>query len=124
MAEFDTIFVGGRVIDGTGEPAFRADVAIAEGRIQQIGRLAGVRAARVIDLQGMVLAPGFVDMHTHSDSRLLAYPRAEPKTMQGVTTEVIGQDGLSFAPVDARTMDAVREQTLAWSGVSDEIAWD
>jgi N-acyl-D-amino-acid deacylase len=124
MAGFDVVFSGGRVVDGTGSPPFRADVAVRDGRIEQMGSLHGLQATRTVDIRGLLLAPGFVDMHSHSDSRLLAFPTAEPKTMQGVTTEVIGQDGLSFAPVDARTMAAVREQTLAWSGVTDEIAWD
>jgi len=124
VAEMDVIFANGLVVDGTGAPAFRADVGVAGGRIRRIGRLGEARAARVVDIEGMMLCPGFVDMHAHSDAQLLANPRAEAKTMQGVTTEVIGHDGLSFAPVDARTLEAVREQTLAWNGVRDEISWD
>jgi len=124
MAEFDVIFLGGRVVDGTGSSPFTADVAVAGGRIRQMGRLGGARAKRTIAIHGLLLSPGFVDTHSHSDLQLLAYPRAEAKVMQGVTTEVIGQDGLSFAPADERTMGAVREQTVAWNGVHESVAWD
>jgi N-acyl-D-amino-acid deacylase len=124
MPEFDILLTGGRVVDGTGSPPFLADVGVAEGRIAALGRLAGAGARRTIDARGLLVSPGFVDMHTHSDVQLLAHPTAEPKVMQGVTTEVIGQDGLSFAPVDQRTMEAVREQTLAWNGAHEGIAWD
>ena len=83
--------------------------------IQEMGSLRGARAKRALDLRGLLLAPGFVDMHSHSDSRLLAFPQAEPKVMQGVTTEVIGQDGLSFAPVD-RAHDARGCASRRWPG--------
>jgi N-acyl-D-amino-acid deacylase len=123
VTKLDIIFSGGRVVDGTGSPPFRADVGIAGGRVREIGDLAGAPAGRRIDIRGQLLSPGFVDMHTHSDLQLLAFPRSEPKVMQGVTTEVIGQDGLSFAPADARTMATVRERTVAWNGEHAGITW-
>ena len=124
MSGFDIVFRNGLVVDGAGSPPFPADVGVSEGRIERIGNLARAKSARVIDIAGLMLCPGFVDMHSHSDLLLLSQPRAESKVMQGVTTEVIGQDGLSFAPADERTMNAVREQTIAWSGVQEGIAWD
>jgi N-acyl-D-amino-acid deacylase len=119
----DLVFRGGLVADGTGGPAFVADVGIADGRIAAVGRLGSATAARSIDARDLVVAPGFVDMHSHSDVRLLDEPCAEAKTMQGVTTEVIGQDGLSFAPVNAETMEAIRQQTAAWNGEAPDCDW-
>ncbi len=121
--ELDLVFKDGLVVDGTGAPAFVADVGIADGSICAVGRLGSVAAARSVNADGLIIAPGFVDMHTHSDVRLLDEPCAEAKTMQGVTTEVIGQDGLSFAPVNARTMEAIRELTAAWNGEAPDCDW-
>ena len=93
----DLVLSGGHVVDGTGGAAFRADVAVEEGRIAALGHPGAAR--RVIDVSGHFVAPGFVDMHSHSDLALLAEPTAEAKVMQGVTGEVIGQDGLAYAPL-------------------------
>lgn len=105
MATCDILIRGGRVIDGTGSPWYEADVAIEGPTIVAIGRLRGTRAHRVIDATGLFVCPGFIDLHTHSDLLLLANPRHEPKVMQGITTEVIGQDGLSYAPCTPEAME-------------------
>jgi N-acyl-D-amino-acid deacylase len=120
----DLLFRGGLIIDGTGSPPFKADVSVAAGRIRAMGNLRKEGAVRVIDIDGLTLAPDLVDMHSHSDVQLLENPTAEPKVMQGVTTEVIGQDGLSFAPADRRTMNAIREQTAAWNGDAPDVDWE
>ena len=87
-----------RLLDGTGSPARRSNVLVSGGRIRRVGdEPAG--ADRVIDLDGSCLAPGFIDMHAHSELRLLERPGAVEKLTQGVTTEVLGQDGVSVAPV-------------------------
>ncbi|MFI0784589.1 amidohydrolase family protein [Streptomyces lydicus] len=116
----DTVFRDVRVIDGSGGPSYRADVALAGGRIAAIRRAgdAGPRpdAARVVAADGLALAPGFIDMHAHSDLALLRDPAHEAKAAQGVTLEVIGQDGLSYAPVDDRTLAEVRAQITGWNG--------
>ncbi|MFH8678457.1 amidohydrolase family protein [Streptomyces lydicus] len=116
----DTVFRDVRVIDGSGGPSYRADVALAGGRIAAIRREgdAGPRpdAARVVAADGLALAPGFIDMHAHSDLALLRDPAHEAKAAQGVTLEVIGQDGLSYAPVDDRTLAEVRAQITGWNG--------
>ncbi len=113
------------VVDGTGEPRYTADVAIADGRIARIaepGTLAG--SGTVIDGTGLVLSPGFIDMHAHSDLQLLVNPGHYAKLSQGVTTELLGQDGLSYAPVDEPTLDGVRKQIAGWNSNPDDFDWD
>ena len=110
----DLVIRGADVIDGTGAPGARLDVAVAHGRIAAIGRDVG-EARRVIEARGLVLAPGFIDIHTHSDYSLAANPRAESKIRQGVTTEVVGNCGYSVAPIPAGKVDGLREY-LAPSG--------
>ncbi|MFD7102950.1 MULTISPECIES: N-acyl-D-amino-acid deacylase family protein [Streptomyces] len=116
----DTVFRDVRVIDGSGGPSYRADVALADGRIAEIHRETdgGPRpsAARVVAADGLALSPGFIDMHAHSDLALLRDPSHEAKAAQGVTLEVIGQDGLSYAPVDDTTLAEVRAQITGWNG--------
>lgn len=99
------------VIDGSGADGVVADVAIEAGRIVAVG---------------LVLAPGFIDMHAHSDLQILANPDHTGKVSQGVTTEVLGQDGLSFAPIDEPTLRAVRRQIAGWNGEPDDFdfSWD
>jgi len=96
---YDLLIRGGRIVDGTGNPWFRGEVAIAAGRIAAVGRLAGARAARVIDVSGLVVALGFIDLHTHSDLPLLADGSAQSKVRQGVTLDVLGES-TSVAPRD------------------------
>ncbi|MFI8994693.1 amidohydrolase family protein [Streptomyces sp. NPDC053542] len=115
----DTVLRDVSVIDGTGGPSYRADVALDGGRIAAVVREgSGDRptARRTIDAAGLALAPGFIDMHAHSDLALLRDPSHEAKAAQGVTLEVIGQDGLSYAPVDDRTLAEVRAQIAGWNG--------
>ncbi|MGK5549474.1 N-acyl-D-amino-acid deacylase family protein [Streptomyces sp. URMC 127] len=118
----DTVFRDVRVIDGTGGPSYRADVALAGGRIAAIAREGEPRptARRTVEAQGLALSPGFIDMHAHSDLALLRDPAHTAKAAQGVTLEVIGQDGLSYAPVDDRTLAGVRAQIAGWNGGGPE----
>ena len=99
---FDILIKGGRVINGTGNPWFRADVGIKGERIEAVEPVLEAEARQTIEAEGLVVCPGFIDMHSHSDIDLLVNPLAEPKISQGVTTEVIGQDGIGPAPVNAR----------------------
>lgn len=115
----DLLISGGRVIDGTGSPWFYADVAIEGDTIVAVGRLAGDSARTKINADGRIVSPGFIDMHTHSDLQPLANPIYEPKLYQGVTTDVIGHDGLGLAPVTPRTRDILTEQLSAWNGLPD-----
>ena len=88
---FDVLIAGGNVVDGTGAPAMRADVGIRGTQIAAVGDLRGAPAARVIDAAGLVVAPGIIDIHSHSDFALLADGRAQSKVHQGVTTEILGE---------------------------------
>ncbi|MDX6748773.1 D-aminoacylase [Geminicoccaceae bacterium 1502E] len=103
---FDTILANGRILDGSGAPGYEADIAITGDRIVAIGDMSSAESARRIDVSGLTVTPGFIDIHTHSDAVLLADGRADSQVMQGVTTEVCGQCGFSFAPVaDPRKME-------------------
>jgi N-acyl-D-aspartate/D-glutamate deacylase len=106
---FDLIIEGGTVIDGTGAPGMRADVALKGDRIAEIGNLTAETASARIDASGRVVAPGFIDSHCHSDLALLDEPTAECKACQGVTTEVIGNCGWSVFPMVAETRDIIQE---------------
>ncbi|WP_020541488.1 N-acyl-D-amino-acid deacylase family protein [Nonomuraea coxensis] len=101
---FDVIIRGGRVLDGTGAPPFRADVAVSGDRVAAVGRLESAEAATVIDAAGRFVAPGFVDCHAHGDAAVFDPAVQRAALRQGVTTFVLGQDGLSFAPGSAATV--------------------
>ena len=96
----DLLIRGGTVIDGTRAPRFDADVAIAGGRIAAIGDLQGHAAHQVVDAQGLIVAPGFIDAHTHDDQALLTQPDMTFKVSQGVTTVIGGNCGVSAAPLN------------------------
>lgn len=126
MSSMDLVIRDTRVIDGTGGPSLRADVGIRGGRIAALRpegapRLTGARA---LDAHGLALAPGFIDMHAHSDLALLRDPDHSAKAAQGVTLEVLGQDGLSYAPVDDRTLTEVRRAIAGWNGDGRDIDFD
>jgi dihydroorotase/N-acyl-D-amino-acid deacylase len=107
---FDVLITGGRIVDGTGAPWFKGDVALSGDRIVEIGRLAGRPARQTIDAEGLVVAPGFIDMLGQSEFNVLVDGRAASKIMQGVTTEITGE-GQSIAPVNDRM---VREAKPGW----------
>jgi len=118
------IIEGGRVIDGSGNPWIKADVGIVAGRIEAVGRLAGAEAGRRVDAAGHVVAPGFIDIHSHSDYTVLIDPRVESKVRQGVTTEVVGNCGSSAAPINAEVR-AYREKYMRASlGEDFEFDWE
>ena len=102
-SDYDLIITNGLIIDGSGRPAFRADLAIKDDRIVRIGNLRGAGAKRTIDAKGQIVAPGFIDMLGQSETYLLIDPRAMSKVMMGVTTEITGE-GESIAPINDRIL--------------------
>ncbi len=115
---FDLVLRSGTVVDGTGRRGFVADVGLRGDRIAAIGDLAGVTAARTIDVSGLVVAPGFVDAHAHSDLR--RHPKAQSKLFQGVTLDVTGPDGGSPFPERAAATEAPGDPDRA---CTDHAAW-
>ncbi len=104
--EFDILIRGGLVIDGSGSEGFRADVGVLNSRISRIGDLPQAKGKRIIDAAGLVVSPGFIDMHNHSDSTLLAEPKCESMIRQGVTTMVLGEGG---------SMGPTRDTSQPWT---------
>ena len=130
---FDVLIRNGRVVDGSGLPWVRADVGITGDRVTAVGPLGSATAKTVVDAAGKVVCPGFIDAHVHGDLALLADPRHEAGVRQGVTTHVLGQDGVAFAPGTADTQRYMREYTAGfngnfptpgkeWHGVADYLA--
>src|SRR5262245_2698759 len=113
---FDFIIRNGRVVDGTGLPWFKADVGITGERITAVGTLGKAQAKQTVDATGKFVCPGFVDAHVHGDLPLLADPVHEQGVRQGVTTYVIGQDGVAFAPASPETMTYMRRYTAGFNG--------
>jgi len=111
---------GGTVVDGTGAPARRADVLVRDGRIAAVAPdLTIVDGAAVLDAGGLHVAPGFIDTHSHSDLRVLVEPDLPMKVMQGITLDVLGQDGISVAPVRDEDVGAIKKQLAGLLGDPD-----
>lgn len=116
---------GATIIDGSNQPSFSGDILIEEDRIRKIG--AGLpieEGCEIIAAQGLVAAPGFIDTHSHSDLKVLTEPQVLPKVMQGITTEVLGQDGISMAPLPKKYIEDWRKNLAGLDGISDEISWE
>jgi N-acyl-D-amino-acid deacylase len=116
---FDIVLAGGRVVDGSGLPWFAADVGIEGDRITAIGPLARAECRTRIEVAGRVVAPGFIDAHVHGDLMVLADPLHEPAIRQGVTTYIIGQDGVAMAPASRETLAYMRSYTAGFSGIPE-----
>src|SRR5262245_25910916 len=129
MESWDLLIEGGTIVDGTGSPGRAGSVAVVGDRLRVLGPEesgSSENAGRVIDARGKVVAPGFIDLHSHAGLMILADPRHEPKLRQGVTTEIVGVDGLSYAPLPSQAdLDALIEMNAGLDGAPDISAgWD
>lgn len=112
MNEFEVLFTNGKIIDGTGAPWYRGDVGLNGGRISAVGKLSGkCTAQQTFDISGLVLSPGFIDIHCHSDFAFLEKGLCDSKICQGVTTQVIGHCGISAAPVSPQYLHLLDSYT-------------
>lgn len=119
--ELDLIIRDAVVYDGSGKPGFAADVGLRGDRIAAIGNLKDRTAGRILAADGRFLCPGFIDIHAHSEDELLVNPRAESKIRQGVTTEILGQDGNSIAPLNTEMQQKLDESYRTSYGLS--VSW-
>ena len=121
-----TLIRSATVVDGTETDRYRADVLLDGDRIAEIHAdgAGSPSADRVIDAAGLVLAPGFIDMHAHSDLQILLNPTHPSRITQGVTTEVLGQDGLSYAPVTDAVLSGVRRKIAGWNSDPSDFDFD
>lgn len=123
MTTIDLVLTNGRILDGCGNPWFWGDVAIQQGRIVEIAPRGTMQGKQTIDVAGRFVSPGFIDIHTHSDLSILVNRTAESAVRQGVTTQLIGNCGMSPAPVDDAHLTAMKRQ---WGPISNqpEVRWD
>jgi hypothetical protein len=131
LSEFDVVLKGGRIVDGTQVPAYidDDDIGIRGGRIAEIGRIAPHRGARVLDANGLIAAPGFIDLHTHYDAQIHWDPYCTISGWHGVTSVVLGNCGFGFAPVRPaerdRAMHAMtRNEAIPFASMKAGMKWD
>ena len=129
MSDFDTLLSNGTIVDGTGAPRRQGDIGLKDGRIAAIGHLDPGKADRVIDLQGQVIAPGFIDIHTHYDAQVFWDPTLSPSSNHGVTTVVGGNCGFSIAPLtpdagDYLTRMLARVEGMPLESLQQGVPWD
>jgi N-acyl-D-amino-acid deacylase len=122
MTTYDLLLAHGRILDGCGNPWFWGDLAIQQGRVAQIAPAGTLQAKRKIDASGRFISPGFIDIHTHSDLTILVNRKAESAVRQGVTTQLIGNCGMSPAPLEEAYFDELKRQ---WGPISaqPEVIW-
>ncbi len=104
----DIIIKNGKIIDGTGNPWYKGDIYIENGKIAEIGHYKNISASRTIDAKGLVVSPGFIDIHSHADPSIFINSKQESTVRQGITTHVVGNCGLSLAPINSDTVDLLK----------------
>jgi N-acyl-D-amino-acid deacylase len=121
----DLVLKNGRIVDGTGNPWFFGDVGIRDGTIVEVGRRVSAAGLEVVDVRGQVVSPGFIDGHCHSDLMVLDDPRSEIKLQQGVTTEVLGNCGMTPAPFAPENLELLRSYVEPVLGRTErEWSWE
>ncbi len=128
MSDYDLIIRSGLIVDGNGGEPFAGDVAVDGGVIAAVGAVSG-RGRQEIDADGAVIAPGFVDVHTHYDGQATWDSRLQPSSWHGVTTVVMGNCGVGFAPVQAGNRDRLVElmegvEDIPGSALREGLTWD
>src|SRR6266581_9193735 len=129
MARFDRVIRGGMIVDGSRLPRFRGDIGIKDGRIAAIGQLRADEADEAIDADGLIVAPGFVDLHTHYDAQLFWDPYCSISSWHGVTSVVIGNCGFGFAPVrpesrERAMLTMTRTEAIPYDAMKAGLPWD
>jgi len=119
---FDVLIRNGTIMDGSGNPWFKGDVAISQGKIVQVGREISAQAHRVIEAQGLVVSPGWIDVHSHSDWSVMAYPHADSFLVQGATLTVTGNCGTSAAPLIGVALERGRQRAKKYAA-GLEVDW-
>ena len=114
----------GTIVDGTGAPGVRANLMVSGTKIEAMGAVAPSRVDRTIDAQGKIVCPGFIDTHSHSDLQILVDPLVLPKIHQGITTEILGQDGIAMAPLPLKYIESWRKNLAGLSGETNAIDWN
>jgi N-acyl-D-amino-acid deacylase len=129
MENFDTIIRGGTVVDGTGQPRFKADIGLRDGRVAEIGRLHNATAGQILDAEGKIVAPGFIDVHTHLDGQIFWDPYCTTAGWHGVTSVVLGNCGFGFAPCapelrDRTMLMMTRNEQIPFNSMKEGMPWD
>ena len=128
MAEYDIVIKNGTIVDGSGAPGFRADLAVSGGRIVELGKVTG-SAVRVIDASDLIVAPGFIDPHTHYDAQLCWDPLITCSSWHGVTSVIVGNCGVGLAPCkpaerDIATSNLVHVEAIPYDVLNKGLPWD
>ena len=129
MARFERVIKNGMVVDGTRQPRYRADIGIHSGVIAEIGHIDEKDAAEVIDAKGLIVAPGFIDLHTHYDAQVFWDPYCTISGWHGITSAVIGNCGFGFAPVkpemrERAMMSMTRVEAIPMESMQEGMPWD
>src|SRR2546422_11048324 len=129
MAEFDVVIQGGTIVDGTRTPRYTGDLGIKNGKIAKIGKLGSSEAKKTLDAHGLVVAPGFIDLHTHYDAQVFWDPYCSLSGWHGVTSVVVGNCGFGFAPVrpddrERAMRSMTRVEAIPYDAMQAGLPWN